>query len=130
MNTIPPAPKRLLAELEQNWVSWTLLLWIVAAAWSIHQNFHAISMLGLTDTDDNMRLMQVRAWLNGQGWYDLRQYRMNPPGGFNIHWSRIVDLPLAALIVGLKPFVGQAWAERWAIGLAPLLPLSIYQRIC
>lgn len=125
MNTIPPAPKRLLAEVEQNWVSWTLLIWIAAAAWSIHQNFHAVSVLGLTDTDDNMRLMQVRAWLNGQGWYDLRQYRMNPPGGFNIHWSRIVDLPLAALIVGLKPFVGQAWAERWAIGLAPLLPLSI-----
>ena len=69
-----------------------------------------------------MRIMQVRAWLHGQGWYDLRNYRMNPPAGANIHWSRLVDLPIAGLILGLRPWLGGAAAERWAVAIAPLLP--------
>src|SRR3954470_21567679 len=77
---------------------------------------------GFSDTDDNMRIMQVRALLHGQGWYDLRNYRMNPPFGANIHWSRLVDLPIAGLILGLRPFLGGAGAERWAVAIAPLLP--------
>ena len=47
---------------------------------------------------------------------------MNPPYGANIHWSRLVDLPIAGLIVGLRPFLGGAAAERWAVAIAPLLP--------
>jgi hypothetical protein len=69
-----------------------------------------------------MRIMQVRAWMHGQGWYDLRNYRLNPPFGANIHWSRLVDLPIAGLILGLRPFLGGAGAERWAVAIAPLLP--------
>ena len=51
-------------------------------------------------------MMQVRALLDGQGWYDLRQYRLNPPAGADIHWSRLVDLPIAGLKLLLTPFVG------------------------
>jgi hypothetical protein len=69
-----------------------------------------------------MRIMQVRALLHGQGWYDLRDYRMNPPFGANIHWSRLVDLPIAGLILALRPFLGGAGAERWAVAIAPMLP--------
>src|SRR5580765_4678503 len=69
-----------------------------------------------------MRIMQVRALLHGQGWFDLRQYRLNPPYGANIHWSRLVDLPIAGLILSLRPFLGGAGAERWAVAIAPLLP--------
>jgi hypothetical protein len=72
-----------------------------------------------------MRLMQVRALLDGQGWYDLRQYRLNPPIGANIHWSRLVDLPIAALIVGLGSFLDTSHAERYAVAIAPLLPLLV-----
>ena len=50
------------------------------------------------DTDDAMRMVQVRDWLAGQGWYDLRALRLDPPAGTLMHWSRVVDLPLAALI--------------------------------
>ena len=60
--------------------------------------------------------------LHGQSWFDLRQYRLNPPFGANIHWSRLVDLPIAGLILGLRPFLGGAGAERWAVAIAPLLP--------
>ena len=76
------------------------------------------------DTDDNLRMGQVRALLGGQGWFDLRQHRFDPAhGGANIHWSRLVDLPLAGLILLLKPLVGGADAERIAVAIAPLLPL-------
>ena len=44
-------------------------------------------------------------------------------GGANIHWSRLVDLPLAGLILLVKPLVGGADAERIAVAVAPLLPL-------
>lgn len=112
-------------ELERHWLRWLLLAWVVIAAYFLWQRWNAVHWLALSDTDDNMRLMQVRAWLGGQGWYDLRQYRLNPPGGLDIHWSRLVDLPIAALILLLKPFAGPLWAERLAVGIAPLLPMGV-----
>ncbi|RDE04745.1 AcrB/AcrD/AcrF family protein [Sphingomonas aracearum] len=112
-------------DLDRHWLQLTLVVWLFACIWSVWSHWAQIYWLGLGDTDDNMRLMQVRAWLGGQGWFDLRQYRLNPPAGFDIHWSRIVDLPLAALIVVLRPFAGTEMAEKLACGIAPLLPLSI-----
>src|SRR5215831_3130163 len=49
-------------------------------------------------SDDAMRLVQVRDFLAGQAWFDLTQYRLNPPEGVTMHWSRLIDLPLALLI--------------------------------
>lgn len=100
------AVPRVLHELDRRWVRWVILAWVAIAAWYVWQRWAFIHWLSLGDTDDNIRLAQVRAWLNGQGWYDLRQYRLNPPAGFDIHWSRLVDLPIAAMIVLWQPFVG------------------------
>jgi len=50
------------------------------------------------DNDDVMRLVQVRDLLAGQSWFDLTQYRLGLPGGTLMHWSRIIDLPIAVLI--------------------------------
>lgn len=116
---------RVAAVLDRRWINLTLIAWIFIAAWYIGQRWTAIQWLSLGDTDDNMRLMQVRALLSGQGWFDLTNYRLNPPYGFNIHWSRLVDLPIAALILFFRSFVGNAEAERLACGIAPLLPLSL-----
>ncbi|WP_448660243.1 AcrB/AcrD/AcrF family protein [Sphingomonas sp. CJ99] len=112
-------------QLDRHWLRWVLIAWAAIALVYIVQRYPQIRYFVLTDTDDNLRMAQVRAWLAGQPWADLRQYRLNPPGGLDIHWSRLVDLPIAALIVMLKPFVGGAWAERWAAGIAPLLPLGV-----
>ena len=80
----------------------------------------------LSDTDDNMRMSQVRAWLNGgQGWYDLRQYKLNWPEGANMHWSRLVDLPIAGLILLGRLFLTGPHAEQFAIAVAPLLPFLL-----
>ncbi|HEX3423589.1 MAG TPA: AcrB/AcrD/AcrF family protein [Sphingomicrobium sp.] len=107
---------------ERHWKWIVVLVWLVVCGWFIFQKWNDIRFFGLSDTDDNMRIMQVRALLHGQGWYDLRDYRMNPPFGANIHWSRLVDLPIAGLILALRPFLGGAGAERWAVAIAPLIP--------
>src|SRR3954469_10859245 len=113
-----------LDRLDRHW-RWTVLaFWLVTSALLLASRWASIRGFGLGDTDDNMRIMQVRAWLDGQGWFDLRQYRLNPPGGADIHWSRLVDLPIAGIKLALIPLVGGANAERTAVTIAPLLPMA------
>jgi uncharacterized membrane protein YhaH (DUF805 family) len=113
---------RALELVERHWKAIVVAAWLVFCGWYIFTKWAQIHAFGLGDTDDNMRIMQVRGLLHGQDWYDLRQYRMNPPAGANIHWSRLVDLPIAGLILGLRPFLGGPKAELWAVAIAPLLP--------
>lgn len=51
------------------------------------------------DNDSLLRLVQIRDLIAGQGWFDPQQYRMGPQGGFPMHWSRLVDAPVAAIIL-------------------------------
>lgn len=111
-------------DLVRHWRRWFLLFWAVGAVWLIHYKWGAIHWFALSDTDDNMRFAQVRAWLAGQGWYDLRQHKIDPPNGISIHWSRIVDLPIAGLILLIQPFAGGEQAARWACAIAPLLAMG------
>lgn len=111
--------------LLDRWRLLVVLLWLAACVWLLWQRWAAIHWFVLGDTDDNMRIAQVRAWLDGQGWYDLRQYRLNPPSGFDIHWSRLVDLPIAGLILLVRPFFGGKVAEQVAVAVAPLIPLLL-----
>lgn len=53
---------------------------------------------GGTDNDSLMRLVMVRDLLAGQAWFDPVQYRMGPDGGLAMHWSRLVDAPIALLV--------------------------------
>ena len=113
---------RALELLERRWKLVVFLVWLGFCAWYVFDKWAQIRWFGLGDTDDNMRIMQVRALLHGQDWFDLRQYRLNPPYGANIHWSRLVDLPIAGLILALRPLLGGPAAERWAVAIAPMLP--------
>lgn len=115
--------ERAIDRLARHWRPAVIAFWLIVCAWFLYQNWARIRGFSLSDTDDNMRIMQVRAWLAGQGWYDLRQYRMNPPYGADIHWSRIVDLPIAGIKLALSPLFGGATAERAAVAAAPMLPM-------
>lgn len=116
---------RLLVWANANWKWLTFLLWVGIAAFYLEIRVENIRWFALGDTDDNMRYLQVRDWLAGQGWFDLRQYRLDPPGGANIHWSRLVDLPLAGLMLLFRLFMSTGQADRWACAIAPLLPLLL-----
>ena len=99
-----------------------LVVWGLMSLIAIAANWQAIGALKLGDTDDAMRMAQVRDLLAGQGWWDLTQYRVNPAGGGVVmHWSRLVDAPLAAGILLLKPLFGQVTAERIVMAVWPPL---------
>ena len=83
---------------DAHWSRWLLLIWGVMSALLIAFRWQNIDFFILADTDDNLRLAQVKAWLGGQAWSDLRQYKLNPPMGADIHWSRIPDLPIAGIL--------------------------------
>lgn len=71
-------------------------------------------------TDDAMRLVEVRDLIGGQNWFDLTQHRLDPPGA-PMHWSRIIDTPIAAMILMLRPLLGTHIAEVAASVLWPAL---------
>ncbi|TIS94332.1 MAG: GtrA family protein, partial [Mesorhizobium sp.] len=74
------------------------------------------------DNDSLLRLVEVRDLLAGQGWFDLHQYRMGPEGGFVMHWSRLVDAPIAAIILAATALTGSMpLAENVAQVLWPAL---------
>ncbi len=58
------------------------LAWLVVAAQLLLQHWSGTGQT-LLDTDDAMRLTQMRAWLAGQGWFDLHQARLQPPYGYD-----------------------------------------------
>ncbi|NVD44574.1 hypothetical protein [Qipengyuania atrilutea] len=107
----------------------------IVAAWL----FVSCLLLGMTfsnivsgvspDPDDLLRLVQVRDLLGGQGWFDLHQYRISPPEGVLMHWSRIVDVPLALLIVALTPIFGASVAETITLAIVPLLLLGMFMAV-
>jgi hypothetical protein len=110
----------------RHWRWMLIAAWLIYAVFVISGRWPLIQAFVLPDTDDNLRMAQVRAWVGGQGWFDLVQHRFDPAhGGGNIHWSRLVDLPIAGIILAMKPLVGGADAERIAVAVAPLLPLLV-----
>ena len=95
---------------------------LIAGAFIVRALLNSATMPLIADTDDAMRLVVVRDFLAGQGWYDNVQHRMNTPIGAELHWSRLADLPLAALILVFRPLFGAA-AETAAAYLLPLIYL-------
>ena len=102
-----------------------VLIWLVLALALLVFDWPAITALRATDPDDYMRLLEVRDWLGGQGWSDVRQYRMDPPAGADMHWSRLVDLPIAALLVPARLILAEPAASAVAMALVPLLQLLV-----
>ncbi|MCJ2090524.1 hypothetical protein MKK88_31760 [Methylobacterium sp. E-005] len=85
-----------------------------------------IHHLRVPDTDDAMRLVEVRDLLAGQGWYDNVQLRFLAPAGVPSHWSRLVDAPIAGLILTLTPLAGRPLAEGLAAALWPMLLFALF----
>ncbi|KRA80355.1 hypothetical protein [Altererythrobacter sp. Root672] len=100
------------------------LVWLAVAAILVARRWSGIAERHFPDPDDVLRLVQVRDLLAGQGWFDLHQYRINPPAGTLMHWSRLVDLPLVLIIGGLTPVIGSALAEQVALVAVPLFTLG------
>lgn len=92
---------------------------LLSAVWAL-RDWAALSALRLPDTDDVVRLQQIRDWLGGQAFGDLAQHRLGI-GGVEMHWSRLPDLAPAAVIALLTPFIGPHAAELTAVIAWPAL---------
>ncbi len=73
------------------------------------------------DNDDLMRMLQVRELLDGRAWFDLHEPRLDPPGGLDSHWSRLIDAGIAGLVLLFGLFVDRAAADFAAQFVWPLL---------
>jgi len=106
--------------------SWRLrvvMVWLVLVVLLLLATAQQIATVRFNDPDDALRLMEVRDLIAGQSWFDLHQYRIAAPEGVSMHWSRLVDIPLAGMILMLRPLLGSALAEMITITAVPLLTL-------
>lgn len=93
---------------------------VLAAGRSL-SGWAALSALNLPDTDDVMRLVQIRDWLGGQGFFDLTQYRLGGADGTPMHWSRLGDIGPVTIMLAARPILGVSGAELAALILWPSL---------
>jgi hypothetical protein len=102
---------------------------MVLAVWSVSATALAAAFwphpwqILAPDPDSAMRLAQVRDLLAGQPWIDLTQARLAPPDGVLMHWSRLVDGPIALGIRIAERFASPQRAEALALIGWPLLLL-------
>ncbi len=90
----------------------------------------AILSTVLGDTDDAARLTEVRELIAGQPWFDMRLWRFGGPEPLVSHWSRIIDLPLSALVLLFSTVLGQDMAEVvtrmvWPTALSGVIAYSV-----
>lgn len=102
-----------------------LLVWLALGALILLAAMQRVMQSQFPDPDDALRLVQVRDLLAGQSWFDTTQYRIDPPAGSPMHWSRLVDIPLALVIGLLAPLFGQPAAEQVALVAVPLLTFGV-----
>jgi hypothetical protein len=113
------APERANSPLHSVWVLGAIgLLFTLALSWPKVTEVWRTG--AFANTDDAMRLVEVRDWLAGQAWFDLHQYRLDPPGGVQMHWTRVLDLPLGLLIRLFELFLPVEGAERLTRIIFPL----------
>jgi hypothetical protein len=106
--------------LRRSFVLAFIAAWFVLCAQMIWM-YWAQTAVTLPDADDAMRLVQLREFLGGKDWFDLREQRLLPPIGYDSHWSRLIDAGLAALFYFFRPFTEPASAERLMLVVWPML---------
>jgi hypothetical protein len=107
----------------RGWPSFAVLLlvaWAAAAGYLLADRWPEMGHR-LFDGDDAMRLVEVREFLAGRGWFDLHEFRLDPPTGYDTHWSRLIDAGLAGLFLVFRPFAAPDLAEVLMRAIWPLL---------
>ncbi len=98
---------------------------LLGALW-LRNGWPLLSQGVLPDSDDMVRIAQIRDWLGGQRFTDLTQHRLGIDGSGSLHWSRLGDFGVAGLILALRPYLGAAQAELWAVILWPLVLFALF----
>jgi hypothetical protein len=107
----------------RGWPTFALLLvvaWAAAAGLLLAERWPEMGQR-LFDGDDAMRLVEVREFLAGRGWFDLHEVRLDPPVGYDTHWSRLIDAGLAGLFLAFRSFAAPDMAEALMRAAWPLI---------
>lgn len=118
--TVPPVSTTPSPAQQPHFAILICVSWLLAVGQLMGQNW-ASTAVTLPDPDDAMRLVQVRDFLAGHGWFDLHNARFNPPWGYDSHWSRLVDAGLAGLFLFFNQFADVPLAERLMCSVWPVL---------
>src|SRR5689334_6106208 len=97
-----------------------VLIWAAAAAAVAFMHWPTLDD-AFGSPDNAMRLAQVRAFPAGAPWFNPHEARLDPPFGYDTHWSRLLDLGIAGLIVLFRRFADADLADRLARCVWPLL---------
>ena len=81
---------------------------------------------GLPDPDDYLHLVQALDLLNGQGWFDPIQHRMNPPDGTYIHFSNLLSVVYAVPIYFLSFLLDKISAATVTAAIMPTVFLACF----
>ncbi len=95
---------------------------VLASLYFDREQSYAPVIVRFIDPDDAMRLAHVRSLLAGGSWFDPVIASIGD-GGLSSHWSRLLDLPIAGLILAAGLFLDAARAEQFALLLWPKLVL-------
>jgi len=77
-----------------------------------------------------MRLNETIKLLQGQGWFDLSHPRLSPGSNTVVHWSRLLDLPLAALMLPFIKLLGMQNAALLASFIVPPATFALLLWLC
>ncbi|HAX91093.1 MAG TPA: hypothetical protein DCY07_02655 [Rhodospirillaceae bacterium] len=97
---------------------WVFFVWCFA----IHPDTPILKG-AFADSDDMIHLVRIMDWLQGQDWFDPVLHRLNPPEGTVSHFSRLAELPLAAIMWPLHQ-LGLSW-QAAAYAAAAVWPLAL-----
>jgi len=99
---------------------WGFLFYLV---WNWKGMVLVFSQGVLPGPDDFLRYHQAQNWLLGQGWFDTTAYRMFPPSGGDIHWTRFIDAAIGGVTAFFNLFTDLSTAGRIT---AIVWPLSLF----
>lgn len=110
---------------------WCAALVLVISARALVTNSEQL-FSGAGDTDDVMRLIQVREFLSHGGWFNQSIPQVGAPDTLVSHWSRLLDLPIAALIVLFGTVLSSENAELiariiWPVALLFALTMVVFR---
>lgn len=106
----------------QPWVLWLAAMFAISVSGWLIVGRGMTEYLG--DADDATRLLQVRDLMTTGSWFDLKTMKMGGPPGMLSHWSRLIDLPLEALISLFGLFMSNSAAEFVTRAVWPMLILA------
>ncbi len=108
----------------RNILIWSFVAVLLSILLKLKRLFVVATDGQLPGNDDYYRLVAVREWMAGANWFDVGQDRLGAEGVM-MHWSRIVDLPIALLIGFFEIFLDPVMAERAALIAWPALTFGV-----